>query len=105
MCIRSLTKHAVTLTALINLPLNALFAQTAPQTEDEPFDVEPPLLVKPWEPDRASDESDEDAPEPELDAAKLAKRLEAAKKDAEAANRLVKNGVLAKVEAEQRALR
>jgi hypothetical protein len=105
MCIRTLTKRAVTLIALILLPLNSLFAQAAPKTDDEPVDVEPPLLVKPWEPDRASDESDEDAPEPELDAGKLAKRLEAAKKDAESANRLVKNGVLAKVEAEQRALR
>ena len=105
MRIRCLTKRAVTVTALINLPLNWLFAQTAPQTEDEPIDVEPPLLVKPWEPDRASDETDEDAPESELDAGKLAQRLEAAKKDAEAANRLVKKGVLAKVEAEQRALR
>jgi hypothetical protein len=105
MRIRRLTKRAVTVTALINLPLNWLFAQTAPQTEDEPIDVEPPLLVKPWEPDRASDETDEDAPESELDAGKLAQRLEAAKKDAEAANRLVKKGVLAKVEAEQRALR
>jgi hypothetical protein len=105
MRIRRLTKRAVTVTALINLPLNWLLAQTPPQTEDEPIDVEPPLLVKPWEPDRASDQIDEDAPESELDSGKLAKLVEAAKKDAEAANRLVKNGVLAKVEAEQRALR
>lgn len=105
MCYRLRTKSIVVVAAAVGLQLSALIAQDTPKTEQESFDVEPPLLVKPWEQNRASDESDEDAPVAELDAGKLAKRLEAAKKNAAEALRLVKNGVLSKVEAEQRELR
>ena len=62
----------------ISLALSSSLAQEAPKSDDESFDVEPPLLVKPWEQQSAPDDSSEDAVP--LDAAKLAQRLEGAKK-------------------------
>jgi len=101
---RFLTKCAVALVALVGLPLSALVAQDVPKSDDDTsFDIEPPLLVKPWEHDREPDDSEENAAQP--DAAKLTQQLESAKKSAASAARLVKTGVLSKVEAEQRALR
>lgn len=105
MCDRVRTKSIVAFAAVVCLSLSSLLAQNAPKTEDESFDIEPPLLVQPSEAERATEESDEDALPAELDTGKLAKRLDAAKRDAAAAARLVKNGVLSKTEAEQRALR
>ena len=87
----------------ISLSLSSLLAQEVPKSDDESFDIEPPLLVKPWEPQSAPDDSGEDAVP--LEPPKLAQRLEEAKKSAAATARLVKSGVLSKVEAEQRALR
>src|SRR5947208_16409324 len=98
-----LTKCVVAYVAIVSLSLSSLLAQEVPKSDDESFDIEPPLLVKPWEPQSAPDDSGEDAVP--LDAAKLAQRLEGAKKGAVATARLVKSGVLSKVEAEQRALR
>jgi hypothetical protein len=89
--------------AIVSLSLSSLLAQEVPKSDDESFDIEPPLLVKPGEPQSALDDSGEDAVS--LDAAKLAQRLEGAKKSVVATARLVKSGVLSKVEAEQRALR
>jgi len=98
----------VALAAVVSLPLSSLLAQeqtVPPKSDDETsFDIEPPLLVKPWESEPGSDESQENAKTP-LDAAKLTRQLEEAKKDAAADTRLVKNGVLSKVEAEQQGLR
>jgi len=92
--------------AVVSLPLSSLLAQDVPKSDDDSaFDIEPPLLVKPWEEERKPDASQEDAPEAQLDPVKLAQQLERAKTSAASAARLVKNGVLAKVEAEQRALR
>ena len=82
-----------------------MLAQDVPKADDTSFDIEPPLLVKPWEQERGPDDSQENAPDAKPDLAKLAQQLEAAKKSAAAATRLVKTGVLSKVEAEQRALR
>ena len=96
-----LTKCVVAYFAIVSLSLSSLLAQEVPKSDDESFDIEPPLLVKPWEPQSAPD--DEEAVP--LDAAKLAQRLEGAKKSAAATARLVKGGVLSKVEEEQRALR
>src|SRR5947207_12620205 len=98
-----LTKCVAAYFAIVSLSLSSLFAQEVPKSDDESFDIEPPLLVKPWEPQPAPDDSGEDAVP--LDAAKLAQRLEGAKKSAAATARLVKGGVLSKVEEEQRALR
>src|SRR5205809_378997 len=98
-----LTKCVVAYFAIVSLSLNSLLAQEVPKSDDESFDIEPPLLVKPWEAQPAPDDSAEDAVP--TDAAKLAQRLEGAKKSAVATARLVKSGVLSKVEAEQRGLR
>ena len=103
---RLLTKCVMAFAAIVSLPLSSVLAQDVPKSDDDAsFDIEPPLLVKPWEQDRAPDKSEEDAPAAELDPVKLAQQLERAKKSADSAARLVKIGVLAKVEAEQRALR
>jgi len=98
-----LTKCVVAYFAIVSLSLSSLLAQEVPKSDDESFDIEPPLLVKPWEPQSAPDDSGEDIVP--LDAAKLAKSLDGAKKSAAATTRLVKRGVLSKFEAEQRALR
>lgn len=96
---RILTNRAVALAAVVSLSLASLGAQEFPPSSDDSFEVEPPLLVKPWEEDRAPDEAQE------VDPMKLAQQLERAKKSAASAERLVRAGVLAKTEAEQRALR
>jgi hypothetical protein len=80
-----------------------LRAQDLPKSTDDVSDIEPPLLIQPG--DRAPDESDEDFPESKLDPARLGKQLEEAKKNAAAAAKLVRTGVIAKVEQEQRELR
>lgn len=100
-----LTKCTAALAVLFSLSQSSLFAQNLPKSDNDSFDIEPPLLVEPWEQEPRADESDQDAPETELDVAKLGKRLAGAKKDATAATRLVKNGILSKAEAEQSALR
>jgi hypothetical protein len=96
------TKCVVAYVAIVNLSVSSL-AQEVPKSDHESFDIEPPLLVKPWEPQSAPDDSGEGAVP--LEPAKLAQRLDGAKKSAAATARLVKSGVLSKVEAEQRALR
>ena len=98
-----LTKCVVAYFAIVSLSLSSLLAQEVPKSDDESFDIEPPLLVKPGEPQPAPDDSGEGAVP--LEPPKLAQRLEEAKKSAAATARLVKSGVLSKVEAEQRALR
>ncbi len=76
--------------------MSSLLSQGLPKA-DNSFEVEPPLLIPP-------SDVEGDAEEPP-DAAKLEQQLERAKKSAASAKRLVNPGVLAKVEAEQRALR
>ena len=98
-----LRKCVVAYVAIVSLSLSSLLAQEAPKSDDESFDIEPPLLVKPWEPQPAPDDSGEGAVP--LEPPKLAQRLEEAKKSAAVTPRLVKRGVLSKFEAEQRALR
>ena len=98
-----LTKCVVAYVAIVSLSLSSLLAQEVPKSDDESFDIEPPLLVKPWDPHPAPDDSGEGAVP--LEPPKLVQRLEEAKKSAAATARLVKRGVLSKFEAEQRALR
>lgn len=73
-----------------------------PSPDAGSFEVEPPLLVQP---DGKPVASPEASPKPDLDVAGLEKKLERARKTAASAERLWKAGVLAKIEAEQRALR
>ena len=76
----------------------AVRAQELPQS-DNSFEVEPPSLIPP----PASDATDPDESPASVET--LQKRLAQSKEDAAEAVRLVRKGVLAKVEAEQRALR
>ena len=80
------------------IPLSA----QEPSPDAGSFEVEPPLLVQP---DGKPVASAEASPKPDLDVAQLEKKLERARKTAASAERLWKAGALAKVEAEQRALR
>src|SRR5215471_14144279 len=82
---------------------SALIALAAdqPNNSDEPgaFDIEPPILKQ-----NLSDELAETGT-PDGDVARCEKKLERAKGNAAGAERLLKIGVLAKVEVEQRALK
>lgn len=72
---------------------------------DESFEIEPPLLIKELPSGQLSPSSATAVPTPSFDPDRLEKELERAKKRAAGAERLFKIGALAKVEAEQRALR
>jgi len=100
MCDRILTKWVVTLAAVLTLPLSLLCAQELPKSDDA-FEVEPPLLIPPADAGREANET----PKAQPTVGKLAEQLERAKKSAASSERLMKIGVLAKVEAEQAALR
>ena len=101
MCDRILTKWAMAFAAVLTLPMSPLPAQQLPRSDNDSFEVEPPLLIPPGAVEKGINEAHGTPP----DVAKLAEQLERAKKNAASAQRLVKMGVLAKVEAEQRALR
>lgn len=90
--------------AVVVLATLPLAADELPKGDpDESFEIEPPLLIKerPPEPSLLSTAT----PAPMADPDRLEKELERAKKRAAGAERLFKIGALAKVEAEQRALR
>jgi hypothetical protein len=96
----------------IALPLLIGFAATLaaqedlPKNPDEPMDIEPPLLIQEApnqnvvyaRPDGADQQP---APDP----ARIAASLEKARKSAAAGERLYKGGIIAKVDAENRALK
>lgn len=103
MCDRRLTKSVVVFATAFSLAPGFLLGQGTPRSPSDPFDVEPPLLVKPTEPESTLESGEAAAVVP--DPAKLASRLEEAKKAAISAVRLVRTGVLSKVEAEERTLR
>lgn len=89
---------------VVALVTMALAADELPKDDpDESFEIEPPLLIKerPPEPSQLSTIT----ATPIVDPDRLEKELERAKKRAAGAERLFKIGALAKVEAEQRALR
>lgn len=97
-----LTKSVVALALTSSFLTSSIFAQESPSPR-ESFDVEPPLLVQPGEPD--PDQPAMGLQEPPVSVEGLKKQLERARESAASAERLVKTGVLAKVEAERRALR
>lgn len=101
MCDRILTKWVVAFAAVMTLPMRSILAQELPRSDNDSFEVEPPLLIPPGAVEKGINAAVGAPP----DAAKLAEQLERAKKSAVTAERLVRMGVLAKVEAEQRALR
>ena len=94
-------KRWVAFSFSLAIPIAPLFAQE-PSPDAGSFEVEPPLLVQP---DGTPVAPPETNPTPGLDLAQLEKKLQRATKSAASAERLYKAGILAKVEAEQRALR
>ena len=103
-CDPILTKCVVAFGAVMTLSITSFVAQELPNGNDS-FEVEPPLLVLPGEAEPGLDQSTKEPRELPADVEKLKKQLESAKKSAASAERLVKTGVLAKAEGEQRALR
>lgn len=97
----STMKRWVAFSCFVAIPINSLIAQE-PSPDSGSFEVEPPLLVQP---DGTPVAPAETSPAANRDLAQLDKQLERAKKSAASAERLYKAGILAKVEAEQRALR
>lgn len=69
--------------------------------DNDSFEVEPPLLI----PNRDTEPLSVTTPAPMVDAEKIEKDIERARKAAAGAERLFKIGVLAKVDVEKRALR
>jgi len=80
-----------------------LAEEDLPQDPGEPLDIEPPLLIQEV-PSRDSGQSTA-AVAPQLGPEQIALALEKARKSAAAGERLFRSGVIAKVEAENRALK
>lgn len=72
---------------------------------EESFEIEPPLLIQEQPSGQIPPSTGTAVPALRFDAERLEKELERARKRAAGAERLFKMGVIAKVEAEQRALR
>jgi hypothetical protein len=85
------------------LAASLLAEEELPQEPSEPLDIEPPLLIQEI-PSRGPQSS---TPEiaPDLDPERIQIALEKAKKSATSGERLFKSGVIAKVEAENRAMK
>ena len=96
----------------IAFPLVVVFAATLaaqeelPKNPEEPIDIEPPLLIQ-EAPNQnvvyARPDGSDQKPAPDVD--RLAASLEKARKSAAAGERLYKGGIIAKVDAENRALK
>jgi hypothetical protein len=84
-----------------------LAADQLPKSDDDDasFEVEPPLLIPYRGPEAGAVSVTTANPAPNVDLARLEQDLERARRRAQNAEHLFKIGVLAKVEAEQRALR
>jgi hypothetical protein len=86
---------------------SAIAEDELPKAEEgEPFEIEPPLLIQ----SRAADGSLPDFPMPEtpvpdVDLVRLEAQLVRARKNAAAGERLYQQGIIAKVEVEERALK
>ena len=95
----------------IALPLTLFLAATLlaeeelPKDPGEPLDIEPPLLIQ-ENPNRNIVSTAPPAPgQTDFDPDRIAIALERAKKNAASGERLYKSGIIAKVEAENRALK
>ena len=94
------------LLSLLVVP-GALAEDDLPQPDEgEPFEIEPPLLIQ----SRAADGSPADlplpdTPAPDVDLVRLEAQLVRARKNAAAGERLFTDGIIAKVELEERVLK
>jgi hypothetical protein len=82
----------------------ALAEDELPKDPETSIDVEPPLLIKEQPNQRGLHAGSESAPERESDPERIEAALEKAQRSAAAGERLFRSGVIAKVEAENRAL-
>ena len=82
----------------------ALAEDELPKDPETSVEVEPPLLIQEQPNQRGLGAGSEAAPERESDPERIAAALEKAKRSAAAGERLFRSGVIAKVEAENRAL-
>ena len=85
------------------LAASLLAEEELPQDPGEPLDIEPPLLIQEI-PNRDPSQSTPGVA-PELDPERIQLALEKARKSAASGERLYRSGVIAKVEAENRALK
>jgi hypothetical protein len=85
------------------LAASLLAEEELPQDPGEPLDIEPPLLIQEI-PSRDPSQSTPGVA-PELDPERIQLALEKARKSAASGERLYRSGVIAKVEAENRALK
>jgi hypothetical protein len=83
----------------------ALAEEELPKDPETSFEVEPPLLIEEQPNEHGLRAGAESAPERESDPERIAAALEKAKRSAAAGERLFRSGVIAKVEAENRALK
>jgi hypothetical protein len=89
------------------LASSALAAEELPnkQDGDDSFEVEPPLLIPYRDPETPGGAIAAATPTPSVDLERLTRDVERARRSAISAERLYRMGALAKVEAEQRALK
>ena len=85
------------------LAASLLAEEELPQDPSEPLDIEPPLLIQEF-PTRSPAQSTPGIA-PDLDPERVQIALEKARKSATAGERLFRSGVIAKVDAENRALK
>ena len=100
-----LTKCVVAYFAIVSLSLSSLLAQEVPKSDDESFDIEPPLLNQNIGLPNSGKSTAASDSEKELDPERIRVALEKARKSAASGERLYKSGVIAKVDAENRALK
>lgn len=92
--------------AMIGLITAVFSGEELPKSDpDDSFEVEPPLLIPYRQPETAGGAIAVATPTPAVDLERLTKSVERAKRSAISAERLFRMGALAKVEAEQRALK
>lgn len=95
----------VSLLGFAFLAAGSFAADPLPSSDgDDSFDIEPPLLI-PYDRPKVALKEDPSAVAPPMDVEKLEKAVERARRSALNAEHLFRIGVLAKVEAEQRALK
>lgn len=102
-----MTRRLAFFSALMATTMSILSANELPNNDndDASFEVEPPLLIPNRDLEKSSDANAKATPAPIVDLAQLEKNLARAKRNAAGSERLFKIGAIAKVEAEQRALR
>jgi hypothetical protein len=102
-----MSRRLAIIIAMLGLADAGLAAETElpAQDTDDSFEVEPPLLIPYRPPNEPGTATALATPAPPADIEKLTRDFERARRSAASAERLYKMGALAKVEAEQRALK